>query len=69
MFNPNFLKELVVYRMPFGKYKGSLITELPLHYLEWFAKEGFPNGKLGQMLATMYEIRINGLGRLLDPLK
>ena len=69
MMNPEMLKELVQYRMPFGKYKNSLICELPVSYLEWFQREGFPAGKLGMMLATMYEIKINGLDHLLRPLK
>jgi hypothetical protein len=55
--------------MPFGKYKGILLCDLPVSYLEWFQKEGFPKGKLGMMLATMFEIKINGLTYLLEPLK
>ena len=55
--------------MPFGKYKDRLICDLPTHYLEWFSREGFPNGKLGVMLATMFEIRTNGLDQLLTPIK
>jgi len=51
--------------MPFGKHKNKLLTELPVSYLEWMAREGFPKGKLGQLLATLYEIRINGLEYLL----
>lgn len=55
--------------MPFGKYKGRLITELPLPYLQWFKRKGFPKGKLGMLLQTMYEIKVNGLDYLLDPIK
>jgi uncharacterized protein len=67
--NPEILKELVIYRMPFGKYEGKLIRELPVSYLEWFMRKGgFPEGKLGMLLATMYEIKINGLDDLLKPL-
>jgi hypothetical protein len=55
--------------MPFGKYKGTVLCDLPVSYLEWFAKEGFPAGKLGMMLATIYEIKINGLTHLLQPLR
>ena len=55
--------------MPFGKYKGTLLCNLPVSYLEWFQREGFPKGKLGMLLATMYEIKINGLEQLLEPLK
>jgi uncharacterized protein (DUF3820 family) len=63
------LISIVNMRMPFGKYKGTVLCDLPVSYLEWFAREGFPAGKLGMMLATLYEIRINGLGYLLEPLK
>jgi uncharacterized protein (DUF3820 family) len=67
--NGTLLQELVVMRMPFGKYKGTVLSNLPVSYLEWFAKEGFPQGKLGMLLATIYEIKINGLEYLLAPLK
>lgn len=67
--DPEIIKQLVVFKMPFGKYKGTTICDLPVHYLEWFHREGFPEGKLGMMLATIYEIKINGLGYLLEPLK
>ena len=63
------LKALVSMPMPFGKYKGTLLCNLPVSYLEWFQREGFPKGRLGMLLATMYEIKINGLEKLLDPLK
>ncbi len=68
-FNPNFLQELVTFQMPFGKYKGVLLCDLPEPYLVWFHKEGFPPGKLGALLATMYEIKLNGLEYLLKPLR
>jgi uncharacterized protein (DUF3820 family) len=67
--NGELLKELVRMKMPFGKYKGSVLCNLPVSYLEWFAKKGFPPGKMGMLLATLYEIKINGLEYLLDPLK
>lgn len=67
--NTEILKELILYRMPFGKYKDWLITDLPVSYLEWFEREGFPAGKLGMMLSTMYEIRLNDLMFLIDGLK
>lgn len=67
--NPELLLETVRTRMPFGKYKDKLLCDLPISYLEWFAREGFPKGKLGMLLQTVYEIRINGLGELLEPLK
>lgn len=68
-FDPNYLKELVTFQMPFGKYKGVLLCDLPEPYLVWFHKEGFPAGKLGVLLATMYEIKLNGLEYLLKPLR
>ena len=67
--NPELLRELLHYQMPFGKYKGQLIRALPMAYLEWFVQKGFPAGKLGMLLQTMYEIRLNGLEYLLDGLK
>jgi len=64
------LLELVSMKMPFGKYKGTILCNLPVSYLEWFvAKGGFPAGKLGMLLSTMYEIKLNGLEGLLTPLK
>lgn len=56
-------------QMPFGKYKGRIICDLPESYLVWFQQEGFPPGKLGEMIATLYEIKLNGLEYLLEPLK
>ena len=67
--NPDLLLELVRTRMPFGKYKDKLLCDLPVSYLEWFGREGFPKGKLGMLLQTVYEIKINGLGDLLERLK
>jgi uncharacterized protein (DUF3820 family) len=67
--NPQLLKDLVTMQMPFGKYKGRLICDLPESYLIWFHQEGWPPGKLGQLIATLYEIRLNGLEYLLLPLK
>ena len=55
--------------MPFGKYKGRLIADLPGNYLNWFAREGFPPGELGKLLALMHELDHNGLSSLLDPLR
>lgn len=69
MFDPTLLLELVKMRMPFGKYKGTILCSLPVTYLEWFSRKGFPPGKLGMLLQTMYEIKLNGLDYLLDPLK
>ncbi|MCF0060972.1 DUF3820 family protein [Dyadobacter chenwenxiniae] len=67
--DPAILKELLKYKMPFGKYKDKLIADLPVSYLEWFQRQGFPAGKLGMLLSTMYEIQINGLGELLHRLR
>lgn len=67
-FDREFLIRLVRYKMPFGQYKGQYITHLPVHYLEWFQRKGFPGGALGQYLATMYEIKINGLEKILNPI-
>jgi uncharacterized protein (DUF3820 family) len=67
--NPELLIELVEMKMPFGKYKGTLLCDLPVSYLEWFHREGFPKGKMGMLLGTIYEIKSNGLEKLLDPLK
>ena len=67
--DPQLLLQLVSMEMPFGKYKGTVLCKLPVSYLEWFNREGFPEGKLGMLLRTMYEIKINGLEYLLDPIK
>lgn len=63
------LQKLVSYVMPYGKYKGRCIADLPGHYLGWFAREGFPDTELGRLLALMYEIDHNDLGALLQPLR
>ena len=55
--------------MPFGKYQGRLLADLPGHYLNWMAREGFPKNSLGRLLALMHEIDHNGLSALLDPLR
>ncbi len=60
---------LLTVTMPYGKYKGRAIAELPGHYLNWFAREGFPPGELGKLLALMHEIDHNGLTHLLVPLR
>jgi uncharacterized protein (DUF3820 family) len=67
--DPQLLLQLVEMKMPFGKYKGSILCNLPVSYLEWFNRKGFPSGKLGVLLTTMYEIKLNGLEDLLLPLK
>ncbi len=55
--------------MPFGKYRGRRLIDLPEPYVVWFARQGFPEGKLGRMLQTVYEIKLNGLEYLFDPLR
>ncbi len=67
--DPQSLQLLVSRTMPYGKYKGRLIADLPGHYLNWFAREGFPRGELGALLALMQELDHNGLSSLLDPLR
>ena len=66
---PEDLKSLVSRQMPFGKYKGTIIADLPGNYLNWFAREGFPPGEIGRLLALMQEISHNGLKDLLKPLR
>jgi uncharacterized protein (DUF3820 family) len=63
--DPKILIEIQTTEMPFGKYKGWKISRLPVSYLEWFEREGFPPGKLGMLLSTMHVIKTNGLEHLL----
>ncbi len=67
--NPEILKEICVVKMPFGKYQGTVLADLPISYLEWFQRTGMPKGKLGMQLATVYEIKLNGLTELLIPIR
>jgi uncharacterized protein (DUF3820 family) len=67
--DPQLLLQLVKMPMPFGRYKGTLLCNLPISYLEWFNRKGFPEGKLGVLLQTIFEIKMNGLEYLLEPLK
>lgn len=67
--DPEQLLRLLTTEMPYGKYKGTLIADLPGNYLNWFAREGFPKGDLGRLLALMHEIDHNGLKGLLEPLR
>jgi hypothetical protein len=67
--NPEDLERLVTWVMPYGKYQGRLLADLPGHYLNWFARAGFPDGELGRLLALMQEIDHNGLKPMLDPLR
>ena len=67
--SPDDLQLLLIREMPFGKYQGRKIADLPGNYLNWFAREGFPKGEIGRLLALMQEIDHNGLSFLLDPLR
>jgi hypothetical protein len=66
---PEDLELLVTREMPFGKHKGRIIADLPGNYLNWFAREGFPKGEIGRLLALMQEIDHNGLKDILAPLR
>jgi uncharacterized protein (DUF3820 family) len=66
---PEHLQLLLTREMPFGKYKGLVIADLPGHYLNWFARSGFPPGEIGKLLALMQELDHNGLKDLLEPLR
>ena len=67
--NNEILKEIITTPMPYGKYKGTVIADLPVYYLEWFSAQGFPKGKLGMLLSTVFEIKTNGLQEIIDNLK
>ena len=67
--DPDELLALASTRMPFGKYQGRLLIDLPEPYVVWFASQGFPEGKLGRMLQAVYEIKVNGLEYLFEPLR
>lgn len=67
--DPELLMRLVEREMPFGKYQGRRIADLPGHYLTWFARKGFPKGEIGRLLALMHELDHNGLRELLAPLR
>ncbi|GGH07288.1 DUF3820 family protein [Mucilaginibacter phyllosphaerae] len=67
--NPQILIDVVNTRMPFGKYKDTLLCDMPVSYLEWMHKKGFPPGKLGMMLSTVFEIKSNGVDQLLRQIK
>lgn len=67
--NPEILKKTVTTAMPYGKYKGVKIADIPISYLEWYASKGFPKGELGMLMATVYEIKTNGLDEILKTLK
>lgn len=68
-FEQNELVKLATMTMPFGKYAGRLLMDLPEDYVLWFYNKGFPEGELGKLLALLYEIKLNGLDDLLEPLR
>lgn len=69
LMNPESLQLLLIREMPYGKYKGRVIADLPGNYLNWFARKGYPPGEIGALLALMQELDHNGLSSLLDPLR
>ncbi|MFL0802816.1 MAG: DUF3820 family protein [Agarilytica sp.] len=69
MFEQENLLRLAEFKMPFGKYQGRLIIDLPEEYLLWFAKKEFPKGELGLLMRLALEIKIEGLEKLIDPLR
>ena len=69
MPDPQVLMDIIEMRMPFGKYKGRALADLPEPYLVWFSQKGFPKGKLGQLLETVYVMKLNGLNHIIAELK
>lgn len=67
--DPSVLRDLTTMRMPYGKYKGIILCDLPEHYVVWYHETGLPEGRLGMLLSTLYEIKLYGLEDLLVPLK
>lgn len=67
--NPQVLIDIVQTRMPYGKYKGTIIAELPIYYLEWMSSKGFTKDKMGMLLSTAFEIKTNGLSEILYQVK
>ncbi len=67
--NQEILLSLVKTEMPYGKYKGTLLCNIPIHYLEWMKRKGFSKGKLGVQLETVFEIKLNGLESILEEVK
>ncbi|TYA54837.1 DUF3820 family protein [Formosa maritima] len=65
----DFLIKLAHTKMPFGKYKNRDLIDLPEYYVVWYHNKGFPKGKLGEMLQTVYELKLNGLEDLIKNIK
>ena len=68
-FSTKDLEKLVTWKMPFGKYSGYLLIDLPEEYLFWFHKKGFPRGELGQLMGLSLELKIEGLDTVIKPMK
>ena len=66
---PEHLKKIATMKMPYGKYAGKVLVDLPEPYVCWFERKGFPKGELGELLATLYAIKLNGLEDILKPLR
>lgn len=66
---PDDLRKLANWKMPFGRYAGRTLLDLPEPYVMWFSRRGFPEGELGELLRLLYEIKLNGLEKLLEPLR
>ena len=64
-----FLLDLAKTKMPYGKYKGTFLIDLPEHYIVWYHAKGFPKGKIGQMLGLVYELKLNGLEYLVKEIQ
>ena len=67
--DPQRLIQLATMRMPFGRYEGRLLVDLPEPYVMWFHRNGYPKGHVGSLMRDLYEIKVNGLEPLLDPLR
>ena len=67
--DPQVLMDIIEMKMPFGRYKGRALADLPEPYLVWFSQKGFPKGKLGQLLETVYVMKLNGLNHIIAELK
>lgn len=67
--DPDLIEKLINSRMPFGKYSRMLLTDLPLVYLHWFARKGFPGGELGQLLRVVYDVKSTGMEHLFEPIR
>lgn len=66
---PEDLIKIANYRMPFGRYAGTVLVDLPEAYVNWFNNQGYPEGELGRLLALLYEVKVNGLEYLFKPLR